>query len=76
LEWPDGSPIGAALHGSQHCHDARGGPMSLPVDEVRHGDYAEVIRILLAAGATVPADFGDGSASAASILADLGVVEP
>jgi ankyrin repeat protein len=74
LEWPDGSPIGAALHGSQHCHDARGGPMSLPVDEVRHGNYAEVIRLLLAAGATVPIDFADGSASAASILADLGVV--
>ena len=74
LQWADGSPIGAALHGSQHCHDARGGPMSLPVDEVRHGNYAEVIRVLLAAGATVPTDYGDGTADAASILADLGVV--
>ncbi|BEP12360.1 hypothetical protein acdb102_06710 [Acidothermaceae bacterium B102] len=77
LEWPDGSPIGAALHGSQHCHDPQGGPMSLPIDEVRHGDYSEVIRILLAAGATVPTDYGDEPGSAASILGDLGhVVEP
>jgi ankyrin repeat protein len=73
LVWPEGSPIGATLHGSQHCHDPHGGPMSLPVDEVRHGDYAGVLRYLLAAGATIPLDYGDGTASAASILTDLGV---
>jgi ankyrin repeat protein len=74
LTWPEGSPIGAAMHGSQHCHDPQGGPMSLPVDEVRHGDYPGVVRILLDAGATIPQDYGGGSAEAAGILADLGVV--
>jgi hypothetical protein len=26
LTWVDSSPIGAALHGSRHCHDPQGGP--------------------------------------------------
>ena len=74
LTWPEGSPIGAAMHGSQHCHDPQGGPMSLPVDEVRHGDYPDVVRILLAAGATIPTDYGDGEDAGAGILADLGIL--
>ena len=74
LVWPEGSPIGATMHGSQHCHHPQGGPMSTPVDEIAHGEYAEVIRTLLAAGAAVPTDYGDGKAEAARILADLGVV--
>jgi hypothetical protein len=74
LVWPEGSPIGATLHGSQHCHDPQGGPMSLPVDEVRHGDYASVVRVLLSAGATVPTDYGNGNAEAEGILADLGII--
>ncbi len=73
LSWPDGSPVGAALHGSRHCHDPQGGPMSLPIDEVRHGDYPRVVRILLAAGADVPTDYSEGDVTAAGILADLGI---
>jgi ankyrin repeat protein len=73
VTWADGSPIGAAMHGSQHCHDPQGGPMSLPVDEVRHGDYADVVRTLLTAGATVPLDYGGGNGVAAGIVAELGI---
>jgi hypothetical protein len=45
-----------------------------PVDEVQRGDYADVIRYLLASGVTVPGDYRDGSASAADILTGLGIV--
>jgi hypothetical protein len=54
LVWDDGSAIGAALHGSRHCHDPQGGPTMRTVDEVV-GDHAGVVRWLLAVGAPIPA---------------------
>ena len=48
-----GSAIGAALHGSRHCHDPEGGPTMRTIDEIPTGPYAEIVRILLAAGATI-----------------------
>jgi ankyrin repeat protein len=76
LTFPDGgSAIGAALHGSRHCHDPEGGPTMATIDEVDHGRYAATVRTLLEAGAPVPERFGDGPGgpSVASILAELGV---
>ena len=56
-----GSAIGAALHGSRHCHDPEGGPTMRTIDEIPTEPFAEIVRILLAAGATVP----NGSATTA-----------
>ena len=53
------APIGAALHGSRHCQDPEGGPTMRTVDEIPTEPYAEIVRILLAAGATVPDRFGE-----------------
>lgn len=66
LVWPNGSALGAALHGALHCGHAEGGPTMGTVDEIDHGDYAEVVRILLDAGAQVPAGSAD-------VLARLGI---
>jgi ankyrin repeat protein len=76
LGWPDGSAIGAALHGSLHCHDAEGGPTMRTVDEIDHGDYPEVVRILLDAGAPVPERLRDPGLDVAALLARLGISDP
>jgi ankyrin repeat protein len=68
-----GSAIGAALHGSRHCHDPEGGPTMRPVDEIPKEPYAEIVRMLLAAGATVPDRVGDNGPRGVMVLADLGV---
>jgi ankyrin repeat protein len=75
LEFGDhGSAIGAALHGSRHCHDPEGGPSMRTADEVDKAPYAEIVGLLLAAGAQLPKRVGDesGRRSALRIL-ELGV---
>jgi len=71
-----GSAIGAALHGSRHCSEPEGGPSMRTVDEIPQGPYAEIVRILLAAGATVPDRIGENGARGAMLLAELGVDPP
>ena len=71
-----GSAIGAAFHGSRHCHDPEGGPTMRTVDEVPASRYAEVVKILLAAGAPVPAKLWDGAPSAATFISELGLEVP
>jgi ankyrin repeat protein len=71
-----GSAIGAALHGSRHCHDPEGGPTMRTIDEIPAEPYAEIVRILLAAGATVPDRLGDSGARATMLIAELGVDPP
>jgi hypothetical protein len=73
LVWADRSPIGAALHGSLHCHDAEAGPTMRTDDEVDHGDYPGVVRILLDAGAAIPRRLWDAAPSADVLLARLGI---
>ncbi len=52
LAFPDGGgAIGAALHGSRHCHEPEGGPAMQPSEEIAQEPYAEIVRMLLAAGA-------------------------
>jgi len=71
-----GSAIGAALHGSRHCHDPEGGPTMRTIDEIPTEPYAEIVRILLAAGATVPDRIGDNGARGTMLVAELGVDPP
>jgi ankyrin repeat protein len=73
LEFRDGgSAIGAALHGSRHCHHPEGGPTMRTIDEVPKAPYAEVVRILLGAGAQVPGRAIDGT-PAATLMGELGL---
>jgi ankyrin repeat protein len=71
-----GSAIGAALHGSRHCHDPEGGPTMRTVDEIPKEPYAEIVRILLAAGATVPKRLGERGARGTTLVAELGIDPP
>lgn len=74
LTFPDGgSAIGAALHGSRHCHDPEGGPSMRTVDEIPSEPYAEIVRLLLAAGAPVPKRIGEHGPRAEMLMAELGV---
>ncbi len=68
-----GSAIGAALHGSRHCHDPEGGPTMGTVDEIPTEPYAEIVRLLLAAGASVPERIGENGVRAATLIAELGI---
>ena len=71
-----GSAIGAALHGSRHCHDPEGGPSMRTADEIPRAPYAEIVRLLLAAGAPVPERIGEKRARATMLMAELGVNPP
>jgi ankyrin repeat protein len=71
-----GTAIGAALHGSRHCHHPEGGPSMQIIDEIPREHYAEIVRILLAAGATVPERIGENGARGTTLIAELGVDPP
>ena len=71
-----GSAIGAALHGSRHCQEPEGGPSMQTIDEIPKEPYAEIVRILLAAGATVPDRLGDNGPRGTMLIAELGVDPP
>ena len=71
-----GSAVGAALHGSRHCHDPEGGPSMRLVDEIPREPYAEIVRLLLAAGAPVPERVAEKGARATTLIAELGVEPP
>ena len=71
-----GSAIEAALHGSRHCHDPEGGPSMRTIDEIPKEPYAEIVRILLAAGATVPERIGENGAPGTMLVAELGIDPP
>jgi ankyrin repeat protein len=71
-----GSAIGAALHGSRHCHHPEGGPSMATIDEIPKEPYAEIVRLLLAAGAPVPERIGEDGARATTLIAELGIDPP
>ena len=71
-----GSAIGAALHGSRHCHEPEGGPSMRTVDEIPKEPYAEIVRMLLAAGATVPERIGETARAPTMLIAELGIDPP
>jgi ankyrin repeat protein len=66
-----GSAIGAALHGSRHCHHPEGGPTMQTVGEIPQAPYAEIVRILLDAGARVPERLWDGAPTPAAMIDEL-----
>ncbi|HEX3803259.1 MAG TPA: ankyrin repeat domain-containing protein [Solirubrobacteraceae bacterium] len=79
LDFRDGgSAIGAALHGSRHCHHPEGGPTMQLVEEIPTEPYAEIVRFLLEAGARVPGRVGEDGRRprATTLLAELGVDPP
>ena len=77
LQFRDGgSAIGAALHGSRHCHEPEGGPTMRTIEEIPKEPYAEIVRLLLAAGATVPDRIGENGPRATMLIAELGVDPP
>jgi ankyrin repeat protein len=77
LNFPGGrSAIGAALYGSRNCSEPEGGPSMRTVDEIPKEPYAEIVRILLAAGATVPERMGENGARGTMLIAELGVEPP
>jgi ankyrin repeat protein len=71
-----GSAIGAALNGSLHCHDPEGGPSMRILDEIPKEPYAEIVRLLLAAGATVPDRLGEHGPRGTMLIAELGIDPP
>jgi ankyrin repeat protein len=71
-----GTAIGGALHGSRHCHDPEGGPSMRTIDEIPSEPYAEIVRLLLAAGAPVPERIGEHGPRATTLIAELGVEPP
>ena len=77
LTFPDGgSAMGAALHGSRHCHHPEGGPSMRTVEEIPKQPYAEIVRILLDVGAPVPERIAAEGARATMLIAELGVDPP
>ena len=51
----DGSPLGAAMHGSEHCFDPEGGPRESLPEEIPQSGYVAVVELLLEHGAPQPA---------------------
>jgi hypothetical protein len=49
---------------------------SRTVDEIPKESYAEIVRMLLAAGATVPERIGEHGARATTLMAELGIDLP
>jgi hypothetical protein len=70
-----GTAMGAALHGSQNCHHPEGGPSMRPIDEIPKAPYAEIVRLLVAAGAPSPERVGADGPPAAAVMAELGINE-
>lgn len=70
----DGSALGAALHGSRNCQHPEGGPTMGTLDEIPAAPYAEIVRMLLDAGAPIPervGDEGDGRELIAGLSVEL-----
>jgi hypothetical protein len=63
------------MHGSLNCHDVFGGiGMKLP-EEIIHGDYPAIARLLIEAGARLPKWVG-GSDAVQEVLRGAGVPDP
>jgi ankyrin repeat protein len=77
LSWEDNhTAIGAALHGSMHCHDPQGGPTMRTTEEVTHGDYRGVLQVLVDAGAAIPERLWDPDLDARDLMSGMGVIVP
>lgn len=68
-----GSAVGAALYGSRHCHHPEGGPTMQTSEEIPKEPYAEIVRLLLAAGAKIPEQVEGSGPRPMTLLAELGI---
>ena len=69
-----GDALGTAIHGSTNCFDLDGGPaMRLPEEAVA-GEYAEIVELLITAGAKLPGEISDGSEPVQDVLWRHGIV--
>ena len=66
-----GSALGAALHGSRNCQHPEGGPTMQTVGEIPQAPYAEIVRLLLDAGAPVPERLSESSLAPAEMVSEL-----
>lgn len=73
LFWPEGSALGAALHGSLHCHDPQGGPTMRTAAEIPRERYRALIGGLVARGTATPERLWPDAPSPETLLAELGV---
>jgi ankyrin repeat protein len=70
-----GDALDTTIHGSVNCQDPFGGVgMRLP-EEIAPGDYAEIVEMLIAAGARFPARVG-GSDAVQEVLRRHGAPDP
>ena len=67
-----GDALGTAIHGSTHCFDEGGTGMKLP-EEVPPRGYAEIVKLLVTRGATLPAEVGQASEPVREVLRGFGV---
>lgn len=68
-----GTALGAAAFGSEHCVDPEGGVGNLLPEEIKHGDYARVAKLLIEAGIELPTHIAGGSDAFANVLRRSGV---
>lgn len=66
-----GSAVGAALHGSRHCQHPEGGPTMQTVGEIPQAPYAQIVRRLLDAGASIPERRSDDTPPPAELVDEL-----
>jgi len=66
-----GSAVGAALHGSRHCQHPEGGPTMQTVGEIPQAPYAQIVRRLLDAGASIPERRSDDTPPPAKLVDEL-----
>jgi ankyrin repeat protein len=71
-----GTAIGAALHGSRHCHVSDGGPTMRTIEEIDRDRYARTVRLLLDAGAPVPEQMAGRAERPRKLLSELGIELP
>ena len=66
----------ARLLPDRYCHEPEGGPTMRTNDEIPRQPYAEIVGMLLAAGATIPDRVGDTGLRASTLSAELGIDPP
>ncbi len=70
-----GTPLGAAIYGSEHCTDRQGGVTSSgQAGSESHGDYPRCVELLLRSGATPPSQ-ASGTPEVRAVLRRFGVAD-
>jgi hypothetical protein len=68
-----GDALSTTMHGSVNCHDIYGGiAMKLP-EEITHGDYPTIARMLIAGGGPASRARGEAATAIQDVLRRAGV---